>query len=127
MVSYSGAIQSLLLCILLLALSARKSTRASQSPSVTSGDRGAHLPLPFHLTVTEAGAATREVLVAHGYEIMKVERVRSTEMIYYRRVGAPGRGPGPVKRLVIRRSGNRVVFESTPPRVLVDVHVQLGL
>ena len=91
-------------------------------------DRGARFPFPVHLTVTEAGSATREVLVAHGYEIMRVERAGPTEMIYYRRLGGLRvRGPGPVRRLVIRLTGNKVVFESAPPRVLVDVHVQLGL
>jgi hypothetical protein len=128
MLSYSDAIQSLLLCIVFLALTARQSGRAAETKSAPSWNPGARFPFPVHLTVTEAGAATREVLVAHGYAIMKVERVGSTEMIYYRRIGGPRvRGPGPVRRLVIRLNGNRVVFESTPSRVLVDVHVQLGL
>ena len=128
MLSYSGAIQSLLLCIVFLALTARERRRASQARSASSWNRGARFPFPVHLTVTEAGSATREVLVAHGYEIMKVERVGSIEMIYYRRLGGLRvRAPGPVRKLVIRLDGNRVVFESTPSRVLVDVHVQLGL
>jgi hypothetical protein len=80
------------------------------------------------VTVSQAVVATREVLARHGYEVVRVEVVKGCRVVYYRRGNrGRGRGKGPMERLVIRPTPERVVFESAPPRVLVDINVRLGL
>ena len=80
------------------------------------------------ITTDQAIVVTREVLVRHGYEVVRVETVEGTRVVYYRRGNrGRGRGKGPVERLVIRPARERVVFEAAPPRVLVDIRVRLGL
>lgn len=81
-----------------------------------------------HVSTSEAVVVTRDVLVAHGFEVIRVERVETTQVIYYRRGNnGRGRGRGPVERMVIRPSGDVVVFESAPERAVVDIRVRLGL
>ena len=81
-----------------------------------------------HVSTGDAVIATREVLVMHGYKVIRVERVDSHHVIYYRRGNnGRGRGLGPLERMVVRPAGTVVAFESAPPRVLVDVNVRLGL
>jgi hypothetical protein len=77
------------------------------------------------VTVDRATVVTREVLVKHGYEIVRVERVRGTQVVYYRR-RHHGKGKGRVEKLIVRPARERVVFESAPDRVLVDINVRLG-
>ena len=80
------------------------------------------------VTADQAVVATREVLVRQGYEVVRVEVVRGTRVVYYRRGNrGRGRGKGPVEWLVIRPTPERIVFEAAPPRVLVDINVRLGL
>ena len=81
------------------------------------------------VTADQAIFATREVLVSHGYEIVRVETVRTTRVVYYRR-GSMGRGhgKGPIERIVIRPEPDRVVFVSPPPRgLMIDINVRLGM
>lgn len=81
-----------------------------------------------HVTTSQAIVVTRDVLVKHGYNVVRVERVGVTEVIYYRRGNnGRGRGLGPVERMVVRPSGDIVVFESAPRGVLVDINVRLGM
>ena len=81
--------------------------------------------------VVTAGAAvvvTREVLVKHGYTVVRIEDVGLTHVIYYRRGNmGRGRGLGPIERMVVRPSGDIVVFEAGPAPVLLDIRVRLGL
>lgn len=79
------------------------------------------------VTMDRATVVTRDMLVKHGYEVVRVEWVRGTQVVYYRR-GNHGRGwgRGPVEKMIIRPEPDRVVFESAPPKVLVDINVQLG-
>ena len=81
------------------------------------------------VTADQAIFATREVLVSHGYEIVRIETVKNTRVVYYR-VGnrGRGRGKGPIEYIVIRPEPDRVVFVSPPPRgLMVDINVRLGM
>jgi hypothetical protein len=97
------------------------------------GNQGAHVP-PGQakkkvVTGDQAIVATREVLVSHGYEIVRVETVRETRVVYYRRGNmGRGKGKGPIERIVIRPEPDRVVWVSPPPRgLMVDINVRLGM
>ena len=70
----------------------------------------------------------REILVKHGYEVVRIDIVRDTRVIYYR-VGnrGRGRGKGPLQKIVVRREPERIVFVDAPRPVLVDINVRLGL
>jgi hypothetical protein len=93
----------------------------------------AHVP-PGHakkrvVTADDAIVVTREVLVTHGYEIVRVDLVQGTRVIYYRRGNmGRGKGKGPVEKIVIRPEPDRVVFVSQPPRgLMIDINVRLGM
>ena len=95
--------------------------------------KGDHGP-PGHakkrvVTADQAIVATREVLVSHGYEIVRVETVQTTRVVYYRRGNmGRGRGKGPIERIVIRPEPDRVIFVSPPPRgLMIDINVRLGM
>jgi hypothetical protein len=97
------------------------------------GQKIAHVP-PGHakkkvVTVDHAIVVTREVLVSHGYEVVRVELVQGTRVVYYRRGNmGRGKGKGPIERIVIRPEPDRVVFVSPPPRgLMIDINVRLGL
>ena len=81
------------------------------------------------VTADEAIVVTRDVLVSHGYEIVRVERVRTQRVVYYRRGNmGRGKGKGPIERIVIRPEPDRVVFVSQPPRgLMIDINVRLGM
>ena len=81
------------------------------------------------VTADEAIFTTREVLVSHGYEVVRVELVRGTRVIYYRRGNmGRGKGKGPIEKIVIRPEPDRVVFVSQPPRgLMIDINVRLGM
>jgi len=80
------------------------------------------------VSTNQAVLAAREILVTHGFHVVRVELVDHVQVIYYRRGNnGRGRGLGPVEKMVIRPSGDIVVIESAPPRVLVDINVRLGL
>ena len=81
------------------------------------------------VTADDAIVATRHVLVSHGYEVVRVETVERTRVVYYRRGNmGRGKGKGPIEKIVIRPEPDRVVFVSQPPRgVMVDINVRLGL
>ena len=81
------------------------------------------------VTADQAIVATREVLVSHGYEIVRVELVQGTRVVYYRRGNmGRGRGKGPIEKIVIRPEPDRVVFVSQPPRgLMIDINLRLGM
>ena len=97
------------------------------------GTEGKHVP-PGHakkkvVTADQAIVVTREVLVSHGYEIVRVETVQATRVVYYRRGNmGRGKGKGPIERIVIRPEPDRVIFVSPPPRgLMIDINVRLGM
>jgi hypothetical protein len=81
------------------------------------------------VTADQAIVVTREVLVSHGYEVVRVELVQGTRVVYYRRGNmGRGKGKGPIEKIVIRPEPDRIVFVSQPPRgLMVDINVRLGL
>ncbi|HEX6806751.1 MAG TPA: hypothetical protein VF118_02120 [Gemmatimonadaceae bacterium] len=78
-------------------------------------------------TMDHATDVTREVLVDHGYRVVRVDEVNGTRVVYFRR-GSHGRGHGlgPMERLVIRPDRERVVFDEAPKSVLLDINIKLG-
>jgi hypothetical protein len=79
------------------------------------------------IPMNEGVAIAREILVKHGYEVVRVDIVDETRVIYYR-VGnrGRGRGHGRLQRIVVRREPERIVFVDAPRLVLVDINVRLG-
>jgi hypothetical protein len=114
MPSAGKLIWSVFAALVFLAVStpAEAQAKAKYKHYVVSSDRAIHV--------------TRTVLVHRGYTVVRVARVGPTHVVYYRRVG-PGRGRGPLQRIVIRTMRDRVVFEETDPSVLVDIDVKLKL
>jgi hypothetical protein len=79
------------------------------------------------ISTNEGVTIAREILGKHGYEVVRVDIAGDTRVIYYR-VGnrGRGRGKGPVRRIVVRREPERIVFVDAPRVVLVDINVRLG-
>ena len=79
----------------------------AQGKAQGAKDKAGHVP-PGQakkriVTADEAIFVTRDVLVSHGYEIVRVERVQLTRVVYYRRGNmGRGKGKGPIERIVIR-------------------------
>jgi hypothetical protein len=75
-----------------------------------------------------AVTVTRNVLVRQGYDVVRIERVGATQVVYYRAGNrGRGRGKGPVQKMVIRTVERRIVFEDTPRAIMVDIDVNLKL
>jgi len=107
---------------------------AAVSPALAQGKgHGGPKGLPpgqakKQVSPAEAVVVSRDVLVRHGFEVVRVETIKTGQVIYYRRGNnGRGRGLGPVERMIVRPSGSIVVFEAVPDRVLLDIKVRLGL
>ena len=82
----------------------------------------------YAVTSDRAITVTREVLVRQGYDVVRVERVGATQVVYYRRGNrGRGKGKGPMQKLVIRPVKDRIVFENTAPDILVDIDIRLKM
>jgi len=82
----------------------------------------------YGVSPDRAVTVTRDVLVRQGYDVVRVERVGATQVVYYRAGNrGRGKGKGPVERMVIRTVDRRVVFEDAPPAIMVDIDVHLDL
>lgn len=79
-------------------------------------------------TTDRAIVVTREVLVKHGFEVVRVVAVDGAQVVYYRRGNmGRGKGKGPVEKMIIRPAPDRFIFEAAPRGVTVDINVRLGL
>jgi hypothetical protein len=75
-----------------------------------------------------AVTVTRNVLVHQGYDVVRIDRVGTTQVVYYRAGNrGRGKGKGPLQKMVIRTVERRIVFENTPPAIMVDIDVNLKL
>lgn len=82
----------------------------------------------YAVTTDRAVSVTRTVLVRQGYDVVRIERVGVTQVVYYRAGNrGRGKGKGPLEKMVIRTVDRRIVFEDTPPAVMVDIDVNLKL
>jgi hypothetical protein len=82
----------------------------------------------YAVTSDRAVTVTRTVLVHRGYQVVRIQQVGATRVVYYRRGNmGRGRGKGPIQRMVIRTIRDRVVFEDAEPDVLIDIDVKLKL
>ena len=82
----------------------------------------------YAISNDRAVTVTRNVLVRQGYDVVRIERVGTTQVVYYRAGNrGRGRGKGPVEKMVIRTVERRIVFENTPPAIMVDIDVNLKL
>ena len=85
-------------------------------------------PKRYAVTQDRALAVTREVLVQQGFFVVRVETVRETSVLYYRRGNnGKGQGTGKLEKLVIRRDSGRVLFDETPVTLLVAIDLRLRL
>lgn len=82
----------------------------------------------YAISNDRAVTVTRNVLVRQGYDVVRIERVGTTQVVYYRAGNrGRGKGKGPVEKMVIRTVERRIVFENTPPAIMVDIDVNLKL
>jgi hypothetical protein len=82
----------------------------------------------YAVSTDRAVTVTRNVLVRQGYDVVRIERVGATQVVYYRAGNrGRGRGKGPVEKMIIRTVDRRILFEDTPPAIMVDIDVNLKL
>jgi hypothetical protein len=82
----------------------------------------------YAVSSDRAVRVSRTVLIEQGYQVVRVERVGPTQVIYFRRGNnGRGKGKGPLQRMVIRTVRDRVYFEEAEPSVLVNIDVKLKL
>src|SRR5688572_32419053 len=82
----------------------------------------------YAVSGNKALSVSRSVLIQRGFQVVRVERVGPTQVIYFRRGNnGRGKGKGPLQRMVIRTVRERVYFEEAEPSLLVDIDVRLKL
>ena len=74
-----------------------------------------------------AVSVAREVLVAQGFTVVRVEQLSGRQVVYYRRGNmGRGKGQGPLMKMYVRPTADRIVFEQAPPKALIEINVKLG-
>jgi hypothetical protein len=99
----------------------------STTPALAQG-KGKDKDKHYIVSSDRAVSVTRTVLVRQGFDVVRIERVGATQVVYYR-AGNHGRGKGKgrLEKMIIRTVDRRVVFEDVPPAVMVDIDVNLKL
>jgi hypothetical protein len=88
-------------------------------------------PPPGHVkkvaTVDDGISSARVVLVEQGYTVARVERLGATRVIYYYRGNrGRGRGHGPLEKIVIRPSPERLILEGGAPTLIAQIRIRVG-
>jgi len=85
-------------------------------------------PKHYAVSTDRAIVVSRDVLVRHGYEVVRVEDFGDRRVVWYRLGNrGKGRGKGKLEKLVIRRERDRIVFVDTPDVFLADIDIRLRL
>ena len=72
--------------------------------------------------------ATRDVLREKGFDVVRIEQEDDFQIVYYRRGNrGRGRGGGPVERLVIRWTPERLEVRDAPDEIRIGIEVKLGI
>lgn len=80
------------------------------------------------VSIEVAITATRDVLREQGFDIVRIEQEDDFQIVYYRRGNrGRGRGRGPVERLVIRWTPERVEVRDAPDEIRIGIEVKLGI
>ena len=80
------------------------------------------------VSIEIALTATREVLTERGFDVVRVEQEDDFQIVYYRRGNrGRGRGGGPVERLVIRWTPERVEVRDAPDEIRIGIEIKLGI
>jgi hypothetical protein len=99
-------------------------TAASAQAQGKSNGKAKHYAVSSDKAVT----VSRTVLIEQGYDVVRVERVGTTQVIYFHRGNkGRGKGKGPLQHMVIRKVQNRILFEEAEPSILVDIDLRLKL
>lgn len=78
-------------------------------------------------TPERAISVAREVLVAQGYEVVRIEPLGGAQVVYYRRGNmGRGKGKGPLMKMIVRPTAERIVFEQAPAKALIEINLKLG-
>jgi hypothetical protein len=101
---------------------------AVATPAMAQGRGHQDKPAKPQITFEAALGATREVLVAQGFEVLRVEIQGDTRIVHYRAGNqGRGRGHGPPQRMIIRRTEERLVLVDAPDQVRVQIGIKLGI
>lgn len=74
-----------------------------------------------------AVSVARDVLVAQGFTVVRVEQLDGRQVVYYRRGNmGRGKGQGPLMKMYVRPTADRIVFEQAPPKALIEINLKLG-
>ena len=80
------------------------------------------------VSIEVAITATREVLTEKGFDVVRIEQEADFQIVYYRRGNrGRGRGGGPVERLVIWWTPERVEVRDAPDEIRIGIEVKLGI
>ena len=80
------------------------------------------------VSIEVALTATREVLTERGFDVVRIEQEDDFQIVYYRRGNrGRGRGGGPVERLVIRWTPERIEVRDAPDEIRMGIEIKLGI
>jgi flagellar biosynthesis component FlhA len=74
-----------------------------------------------------ASAATKEMLMRHGYRVVAAEQFEDGNALYFRRGDVLRASDVRIEKAVIRKGASSVEFDGVPREVLVDVKAKLGM
>ncbi len=68
------------------------------------------------------------MLTERGFDVVRIEQEEDFQVVYYRRGNrGRGRGGGPVERLVIRWTPERVEVRDAPDEIRIGIEIKLGI